>query len=97
MFLSAYKKESLMNKSQKSHNINNNSISIPNKIINEKYSNEIIQNPKKKKSSSNIPLDKFYNKTKKGIKFGLLEYKRINEIKNFDICNGKIFIHFHSI
>ncbi len=40
-------------------------------------------------SNAYFSLDKFENKTKKGIKFGLLEYKRLNEIKNFDIYNSK--------
>ena len=46
------------------------------------------ESSRKKVTGTNFSLDKFENKTKKGIKFGPLEYKRINEIKNFDIYNG---------
>jgi hypothetical protein len=96
MFLSAYKKEKFaMNKSNKDKSyfeINGaggggRSIKIINRLNESESSRKkeaLINN-----SNVNFSLDKFQNKTKKGIKFGLLEYKRINEIKNFDIYNSK--------
>ena len=99
MFLSAYKKEA-MNISHKEKSSYENFTPI--KIINKtnKKENALNENKdnsealkKKTINGSNFSLDKFENKTKKGIKFGLLEYKRINEIKNFDIYNGKILIN----
>ena len=99
MFLSAYKKDG-MNKSHK-EKLSSDAFSPHNSES--KYSrnskdnvfyttkNNQRQSESLKKISnggSNFSLDKFENKTKKGIKFGLLEYKRSNEIKNFDICNG---------
>ena len=87
-----------MNKSQKSGleiYSNSSRIHTPSKQKFEKNTIEIkFQQKKKLPNNSNISLDKFENKTKKGIKFGLLEYKRLNEIKNFDICNGKFILYY---
>jgi len=97
MFLSAYKKEA-MNKSSKEKSTTENfsPIKTIKKNQNSKkslinYSDRANESSRKEKkannASSNFSLEKFENKTKKGIKFGLLEYKRVNEIRNFDICN----------
>ena len=97
MFLSAYKKEA-MNKSSKEKSTTENFSPIKTiKKFNQNskktlinYSdraNESSRKEKKNNNVSNFSLEKFENKTKKGIKFGLLEYKRVNEIRNFDICN----------
>jgi hypothetical protein len=83
-----------MDKSTRSNN-NNTNINLINHNNNNqnhlKSNKNIIKAKRISSSLSNISLDQyqFENKTKKGNKFGLLEFKRLNEIQNFDICNCK--------
>lgn len=106
MFLSAYKKDG-MDKSQKEKTSSENLTAVKSSIKqsknikekefnNTKSNDNITDSSKKKANQSNFSLDKFENKTKKGIKFGLLEYKRLYDSKNFDICNcnNKKFLNF---
>jgi hypothetical protein len=84
-----------MNKSNNNNNnnINNNNININQNLNKFNKNNNFINFIPKRKSSSfnNISLDQFQfeSKAKKGNKFELLEFKRLNEIQNFDICNCK--------
>lgn len=100
MFLAAYKKENFnntsmeFNQSKQKTNKKNNNFSQLDALIENDRKNEIKKN-KRESNKSTISLDQFENKTKKGNKFGLLEYKRTNEIKHFDISNSNYLIFYN--
>jgi len=74
---------------------NTNKINLPIKTSNEK---QRLKNQRKRSiNNSSVSLDQYEIVTKKGNKFGLLEYKRQNEIQNFDIYNGNIIINIKFI